>query len=68
MIQIIEDEWLKLYIRFIEGEWFRLLKVNEEDFWRCVEDVLKMCWRCVEDVWRCVEDVWFRLSMRFIAW
>jgi len=29
MIQIIEDEWSRLSIRFIEDEWLKLMKMND---------------------------------------
>jgi hypothetical protein len=34
MIKIIEDDRLWLSIRFIEDEWFRLLKMNDSNYWR----------------------------------
>jgi hypothetical protein len=32
MIKFIEDERLWLSIRFIEGEWFKSLKINDWDY------------------------------------
>jgi len=32
-------KWFKLFIRFIGGDWIRLLKMNEEKY---PEDLLKM--------------------------
>jgi hypothetical protein len=49
MIKIIEDDRLWLSIRFIEDEWFRLLKMNDSDYWRWMIQIFH------------IEDEWFWL-------
>jgi len=75
MIQIIEDEWLRLSIRFIEGEWFKLLKMNDSDYWRWMILIIEDEWFKLlemndEDYWRwmmkIIGDELFGLSIKFI--
>jgi hypothetical protein len=39
MMKLIDDnEWLRLSIRYIEDEWWKLLMMNDSNYWRWVNE------------------------------
>jgi hypothetical protein len=78
MNQIIHEIYWRLFIRFIEDEWIRLLKMNDEDDWWKLsikftddysQDLLKMndsyCWRWMM-ILKIIHKIYWRLFIRFI--
>jgi hypothetical protein len=75
-INIITLQWFRLSIKFIEDEWLKLLKMNDQEllkindsnYWRWMikiihEIIHKIYWRWMIQV---IEDEWLKLSIRFI--
>jgi hypothetical protein len=74
MIQIIEDEWLKLSIWFIEDLLkvndsdypYDLLKMNDSDYWRWMIKIIEGKWLRLS-IWF-IENEWFRLLKIYWRW
>ena len=58
MIQIIEDEWLKISMRIVDDEWSRL-SIIHKIYWMTND---------LDYSLDLLSDEWFRLFRRFIEW